>query len=54
MALIIDEQNKEALKEALGITALEAQVAALGGDTYTKSQVYTKTEADAKFAPKQA
>jgi len=54
MALIIDEQNKEALKEALGIKALEAQVAALGGDTYTKSQVYTKAEADAKFALKEA
>jgi len=54
MAITIDESNKEALKEALGIKALEEKVAALGGDVYTKSQVYTKTEADAKFALKEA
>lgn len=54
MALTIDETNKQALKDALGITALEQKVAAMGGDTYTKSQVYTKTECDDKFALKQA
>ena len=37
MALTIDETNKEALKEALGVNALEARVKALENSASTQA-----------------
>ena len=37
MALTIDEMNKEALKEALGVNALEARVKALEDSASTQA-----------------